>query len=213
MTYERLLSIVGDEPAFETALLLAGDVDAKDVRRQLSRWVKAGKLYQLRRGLYALAPPYRKTSPHPFCLANRLVRPSYVSLQSGLAHYGLIPEYVPVTTSVTTARPGRFDTPLGSFEFHHVKRELFLGYCLNDLGEGQRVFLATPEKALLDLLYLTPGSQSEVYLSELRLQNLESLDLDQLGRLADRFGQPRLRRAAASLAQLARAEAGEYERL
>ena len=81
---------MGDEPVFETGLLLAGDVDPVDVRRQLSRWTAAGYLYQVRRGLYALAPPYRKVEPHPFLAANRIVRPSYVSLQSALAFHGFI---------------------------------------------------------------------------------------------------------------------------
>lgn len=52
-----MLRIVGEEPVFHTGLLLAGDVDHVHVRRQLGRWVKAGKIYQRRRGLYALAPP------------------------------------------------------------------------------------------------------------------------------------------------------------
>ena len=51
--------------------MLAGDVDPTDVRRQLSRWVTAGRLYRLRRGLYALAPPFQKVLPHPFLVANR----------------------------------------------------------------------------------------------------------------------------------------------
>ncbi|MGQ9767067.1 MAG: type IV toxin-antitoxin system AbiEi family antitoxin domain-containing protein, partial [Anaerolineae bacterium] len=104
MEFSRLLTIIGEEPLFETGLLLAGEVDPNDVRRQLSRWVKAGRLYQLRRGLYALAPPFQKVKPHPFVVANRMARGSYVSLQAALAHYGLIPEAVPAVTSVTTAR-------------------------------------------------------------------------------------------------------------
>jgi len=122
MKFEALLQIVEDEPVFETGFLLAGDVDPADVRRQLSRWVKGGRLLQLRRGLYALAPPYRKVKPHPFLVANRLVPGSYVSLQSALAYHGLIPEHVPVTTSVTTGRPQRQESPLGSFVYHHGAR-------------------------------------------------------------------------------------------
>jgi predicted transcriptional regulator of viral defense system len=139
MEFARLVKIVGDEPAFGTGLLLAGDVDPDDVRKQLSRWTKAGKLCQLRRGLYTLAPPYQKVKPHPFVIANRLVPSSYVSCQSALAHYGLIPEYVPVTTSVTTARPARWDTPLGSFEFRHIKVDLLRGYRLTDLRQSTSV--------------------------------------------------------------------------
>ena len=188
MEFERLLDIVADEPVFETSLLLAGDADPTNTRRQLSRWTKAGRLYQLRRGLYALAPPFQKAKPHPFLVANRMVRASYVSLQAALAHYGLIPEYVPVVTSVTTARPGRWETPLGIYEFRHVKTDLLAGYRLTDLGGGQKAFVATPEKAVLDLIYLQSGGDSPDYLRELRLQNLDRLDVEELRRQDEQIG-------------------------
>ncbi len=126
MKFETLLSFVGDEPVFDSGLLLAGDVDPVDVRRQLSRWVSAGRLLQLRRGLYALAEPYRKTIPHPFDVANRLERGSYVSLQSALAYAHLIPEYAQTVTSVTTGRPNDRDTPVGRFLFRHIQTPYFL---------------------------------------------------------------------------------------
>jgi len=213
MEFRRLVEIVGDEPAFETGLLLAGEVGPADVRRQLSRWTKVGLLYQLRRGLYTLAPPFQKVKPHPFVVANRLVRGSFVSCQSALAHYGLIPEHVPVITSVATARPGRWETPLGVYEFRHVKTDQLWGYRLAELGGGQRAFLAMPEKALLDLIYLQPGGDSPDYLRELRLQHLDRLNRDELQRQADLSGSPKLRRAAGVVGELASAEAREYETL
>jgi predicted transcriptional regulator of viral defense system len=188
-------------------------VDPGDVRRQLSRWTKAGRLTQLRRGLYTLAPPFQKIKPHPFLVANRLLRGSYVSCQSALAHYGLIPEYVPVTVSVTAARPSRWDTPLGSYQFHHVKTGLLCGYQLIEVAVGQRAFVAAPEKAVLDLVYLQPGGDAPGYLRELRLQNLERLDLAELEHQADLASSPKLRRAAALVVDLAHAEALEYETL
>jgi len=208
-----LLETVGDEPIFETSLLLAGDVDPANMRRQLSRWTKAGRLYQLRRGLHALAPPFQKVKPHPFLIANRMVRASYVSLQAALAYYGLIPEYVPVVTSVTTVRPGRWETPLGVYEFRHVKTGLLFGYQLTDLGGGQKAFVATSEKALLDLVYLQPGGDSPAYLGELRLQNLDRLDPEELRRQADRTGSPKLRRAAEFVVELRRTETQKCETL
>jgi len=213
MEFTALLEIVGDEAVFETALLLAGEVEPRQVRRQLVRWTQAGRLYQLRRGLYALAPPFQKVKPHPFLIANRLVGGSYVSCQSALAYYGLIPEYTPVTVCVTTGRPGRKETPLGVFEFHHIQTPWLRGYRLVDLGGGQKAFLATPEKALLDCIYLYPGADSPAYLSELRLQHLESLDLDELLRLAEDSSRPKLKRAARIVVDLARAQAQEYETL
>ena len=213
MKFEDLLEVVGDEPLFETGLLLAGDVDPSGVRRQLSRWMEAGRLLQLRRGLYTLAAPFQKVRPHPFLVANRLMPGSYVSLQAALSHFGLIPEAVPVTTSVTVGRPGRWDTPLGSYEFRHLQDELIRGFRRTPLAGGQEALVATPEKALLDLVYLEPEGDSLEYLTELRLQNLDGLDSGEVRRLAEASGKPKLRRAAERIAHLAETEAREYQPL
>ena len=213
MDFNHLLELVGDTPVFESALLLAGDIEPAQVHLQLSRWTTNRRVYQLRRGLYALAPPFQKVKPHPYVIANRMVRASYVSCQSALAHYGMIPEYVPTTVSVTTARPTRWETPLGVYEFHHIKPSLLRGYRLTDLGGGQQAFMATPEKALLDWIYLQPGSDSSAYIRELRLQNLGNFDLNELHRQAESFNRPKLQRAASIVAELTRAEALEYESL
>jgi Transcriptional regulator, AbiEi antitoxin len=213
MKFEELLETVGNEPLFETGLLLAGDVDPAAVHRQLSRWVKAGRLYQLRRGLYAVAPPFQRVRPHPYVVANRLVPGSYVSLQSALGHFALIPESVPVTTSVTTGRPGQWDTPLGTYLFRHIQPDFLTGFRRMLLMGGQEALLATPEKALLDLVYLEPDGDSPAYLDELRLQNMDGLDPNELRRLAEASGKPKLRRAAEEIARLAEIEAEEYEPL
>jgi predicted transcriptional regulator of viral defense system len=204
MEFERLVEIVNDEPVFETGLLLAGAVDPNHIRRQLTRWTNAGRLYQLRRGLYALAPPFQKVKPHPFTIANRLAPGSYVSCQSALAHYGLIPEYVPTVVSVCSSRPRRWDTPMGSFLFRHVRRKYLSGYRLLDMGGGQQALVAKPEKAILDLIYLTPGGDSAAYIRSLRLQNLEDLDLQALENSARALGKPKQMRAAQQVGSLVR---------
>jgi predicted transcriptional regulator of viral defense system len=213
MEFSALVKVVGDEPIFESGLLLAGPVSLAEVQKQLSRWTATGRLYQLRRGLYALAPPFQRVKPHPFVIANRLVRASYVSCQSALAHYGLIPEYTPVTTSVTTGRAGQWETPLGGHTYQRIQIGLWHSYRLSELGGGQCAFLATPEKALLDLIYLHPGADAPEYLRALRLQNLERLNLVELDRLAERMNRPKLRRAVAHVRNLAHTEAAEYEDL
>jgi predicted transcriptional regulator of viral defense system len=210
MDFERLLEIVGEEPIFETSLLLAGNVNPGVIRLQISRWTRSGRLYQLRRGLYAIAPPYQKIKPHPFVIANQLQRASYVSAQSALAYYGLIPDVVTTVISVTAGRPERLNTPLGVFEFRHVKPALFNGYRLTDLGR-QQALVATPEKALLDLVYLQPDGDTTSYLQELRLQNLDRLNLDQLQTLSEALKKPKLCRAVEEIADLSRREAEEYE--
>jgi predicted transcriptional regulator of viral defense system len=203
MEFADLVEIVGDEPVFETGLLLSGNVNAADARRQLSRWVRANKVYRLRRGLYALAPPFQKLKPHPFLVANRMVPASCVSLQSALAYYAMIPEHVPVTTSVTTKRPGRWETPLGIFDFRHIQVDYFYGYQFISLDTKQQAFIASPEKALLDLVYLEPGSDSLDYLMELRLENLDQLDWQEIERLASRIDKPKLMRAIKEVHKLA----------
>ena len=212
MEFNSLLKLIGDEPIFESSILLAGDVDPKLIRIQLSRWIKAGKIYQLRRGLYSIAPPYQRQQPHPFLVANHLQKASYVSLQSALSFYGLIPEVVNITTSVSTGRPERLDTPLGTFEFRHIKTELLFGYRMTELGE-QSALIATPEKALLDLIYLQPGGGSLAYLKELRLQNTEKLDKDLLRRQSEKFNTPKLQNAVKGIFQLISGESEEFEDL
>ncbi|HOW06963.1 MAG TPA: hypothetical protein PLQ28_03960 [Flexilinea sp.] len=212
MEFDSLLKLVGDEPIFNSSILLAGNVDPKLIRIQLSRWVKAGKIYQLRRGLYSIAPPYQKKQPHPFLVANHLQKASYISLQSALSFYGLIPEVVNITTSVSTGRPERLETPLGIFEFRHIKPELLFGYRMVELGE-QSAFVATPEKALLDLIYLQAGSDSAAYLKELRLQNTEKLDKDLLRKHSEKFNTPKLQNAVNGFLQIMYGETEEFEDL
>jgi hypothetical protein len=210
MDFAELLAIVDDEPVFESGLLLACDGNPNNIRRQLSRWVRAGRIYQLRRGVYSLAPPYQKVKPHPFVVANRMVPASYVSCQSALAHYNLIPEYVPLVISVTTVRPARWTTPLGTYVYRHLRPGLFSGYRQLSFGPAQAALVAGPEKALLDLMYLVPQSDRPAYLGELRLQNLFELHLEELHRLAALFDLPKIYRAVGVIERLAIDEREEF---
>jgi len=117
----------------------------------LARLGAAGLVVRLRRGVWAkaggvdpLALPEYLTAPFP----------AYVSLQSALYLHGMISQIPAVTYAVTLARTRRLVTPLGTVSLHHVRPTFFFGY--EDVGRaGGR--LATPEKALVDLLYLTPA--------------------------------------------------------
>jgi predicted transcriptional regulator of viral defense system len=80
--------------------------------------------------------------------------PAYVSLQSALFQHGLIEQVPSVLYAVTTARPRRLRTPLGTVSFHRVPPELFTGFELTSRSDAK---VATPEKALFDMLYLAPG--------------------------------------------------------
>ncbi len=207
MKFLDLVRLAKDMPVFTTGLLISGEVDPRDVRRQLSRWREAGKVIQLRKGVYALAREFRGGSPHPFVLANHLVRASYVSLQSALAFYGMIPEYVPVTTSVTTLRPWSWETPEGTFSYRHLKLGFFHSYLPTEVAPGSVALVATREKALCDLVHLTPAGDTRGYLEELRLQDLDSLNTDSLHELAAASGSPKLERARRIIEELRDAEA------
>ena len=196
MKFEELLKLLNGEGIFASSILLTGNVSKNVIRKQLTRWVSSGKLTQLRRGFYAIAQPYRDVQPHPFLAANIIKRASYVSLQSALEYYGIIPEYVPVITSVTTGRTEEIITNAGRFQFKHIKKDLFWGYQEIEVSIGTKIFIALPEKSLLDLIYLTPKSDSLEYLEELRLQNTQILNKKILTDFAKKFKTPKLDRAA-----------------
>src|SRR3990172_5493568 len=162
--WRALLPPLGDTTLFESPMLLAGEDPPAEVRRQISRWLASGRLIQLRRGLYALAPPHARELPDTLAVAARLQRPSYVSLVSALAYHGVIPEAVPVVTSVSTGRPRKFGTPVGDFVYRHIHPTLFWGYQEVGIVPGQPIYVAFPEKALLDLFHLTPGQIGRSFL-------------------------------------------------
>jgi predicted transcriptional regulator of viral defense system len=153
----RLVDALGDlrsvnAPAFTTADAAARlRVPNGHASVSLARLQAAGLVVRLTRGLWSfrdrvdpLALPELLTAPFP----------AYVSLQSALYLHGMISQVPAVTYAVTLARTRRFATPLGTVSVHHVQPGFFFGY--EDVGRsGGR--LATPEKALVDFLYLAPA--------------------------------------------------------
>lgn len=137
-------------------------------RNNLSRWVKQGYLIRLRQGIYAF-PEFRDSPDFIHYFANRIYKPSYISLHTALSFYGIIPESVPQITCVTTLKTMTFSNVFGVYSYKNVKPGLFFGYDLKEMEGGRRIMFATPEKALLDLLYLYPFYNSVRDLEELRL--------------------------------------------
>lgn len=208
MKWAELLSMLGREPVFAASLLQAGNASRRELSIQLSRWVRSGRLIQLRRGVYAIARPYRQVEPHPFLVANALRRNSYVSLQSALAFHGLIPEYVPACTSVTTSRSEQLETPLGTYIYKRAKPDYLFGFRQLEVASSQFAFVAEPEKALLDLVYITPGAQAEAYVRELRLQHADAISGETLEELAARMNKPKLREAVRVIRRFLEEERG-----
>lgn len=139
-------------------------------RNNLVRWTTQGLLIRLRQGYYTF-PEYLSKSDYSFYFANRIYRPSYVSIHAALAFYGMIPEFVTQITSVTSLKTTSFTNPAGIFKFQSVKEKLMFGYLNRPLSDGHNVLIATPEKALMDLLYLYPFYNTVREMVELRLDD------------------------------------------
>ncbi len=210
--FEDLLSAVGNHSVFSTDVVAKLAANPATLRNQLGSWTRTGKVVQLRRGVYALNKPYRP-DPAPEIVATFVFNPSYVSLESALSHYSMIPEWVPVTTVVTTGRPcKRRITSFGVLIAQHIKPEFFWGFSKQMVSTGEMALIADREKALLDLIYLKKGGDTAGFLKELRLQNLEEFDLAKFVEMAERSGSPKLNRAARLLIPLAVKEmTGWYE--
>ena len=200
MNFERLVELAGGLHCFSPGMVTAGEA-LDQVRVQLSRWVQTGRVIRIHKGWYTLKEPYRRVRLDMTVIASTIRAGTYVSLQSALAFHGMVPEYVAETTCVTTGRPLTIDSPFGRIRYRHIKDEAFFGYSRVERGP-QQAFIATPEKALLDLLYLTPGSDDPDYLVELRLQQVENLNLDSMWRLSQRFAAPRVERALKLISRL-----------
>ena len=107
-----------------------------------------------------------------YLIANRIYSPSYVSFESALSYYRLIPEGVYTITSATSLKTHQFTTSLGTFSYRHLRPELMFGYRLIEVN-GQCYKIAEPEKLLLDYLYLNTTLQSA--------DDFESLRINQAG--------------------------------
>lgn len=129
----------------------------KTIKNNLGRWLAKGYCRRLKRNLYELLEPGKHANPPDFLLANRLYSPSYVSLETALSFYGMIPEVAASVTSVTTRPTRTFKNRYGSFYYRTCKPSAFTGYGLV-VYEGAKVAMADREKALVDFLYFRARS-------------------------------------------------------
>lgn len=167
-------------------------------RNSLTRWTKRGLLVKLRQEWYAF-PEMLQRPDFARYVANRIYRPSYISLHTALSIYGMIPEAVTDITSISTLKTASFSNTFGNYTYQNVKPEMFFGYKPVMLSEGSATIrpikltwhIAHPEKALLDLLYLYPFYDNELELAELRLDDYymaNELDMNRLGEYLKQIG-------------------------
>jgi len=129
---------------------LANLLGGSEISRRflLTRAVKRGDILKLRRSLYALTSP----PPGDMQVANALYTPSYVSFNFALSHYHLIPEAAYAVTSATPRSSSSFHALGKRFTYHHLRADAFTGYQAERV-EDQTVWIAEPEKAVVDVLY------------------------------------------------------------
>jgi predicted transcriptional regulator of viral defense system len=162
-----------------------------------TRWEKQGLIVRLRRGWFAF-PEYLKVPEFQRHIAGRIYRPSYISLHHALAYYGIIPEAVMNITNITTLKTASFQNKFGNFTYQTIQAALFFGFDIKTLQQGATYAIATPEKALLDLLYLYPIYNTETEMLDLRLDEAflrEEPNLERFKEYKQRFGKAVNKRA------------------
>lgn len=118
----------------------------------------AGTLESIKKGLYIAGPGLRSAKPESSLMANHILGPSYVSMDTALAFYGLIPERVYEIASMTTKASREFHTPIGLFTYTHLPLPYYsFGLNTISLSPEQNAIIASPEKALCDKISSTPG--------------------------------------------------------
>jgi predicted transcriptional regulator of viral defense system len=152
----------------------------KSPRDKVSNLKKSNQLIRLKKGLYIVSPDITNQSVSKELIANHLYGPSYISLETALSFYGIIPERVYSTLSVTFKRKKRYSTPLGIFEYRTVPvKYLSIGISQKIVQNSYAYLMASPEKAICDLIVTKSGIrfQSLKAITEYLMNDLR-VDLD-----------------------------------
>lgn len=150
----------------------------KDYKRpfdKINELVKKGILVLVKNGLYVPGTASLVRGPEPFLLANHIWGPSYVSLESAMSYWSMIPERVYEVSSVTTKRSKIYNTPLGRYSYTHLPLPYYaMGIQQISLTDKQHILLASPEKALCDKIVATSGIllRSKKQVSDFLLEDL-----------------------------------------
>jgi len=132
--------------------------DYKSPNDKVHALLGEGVLSSVKKGLYIAGPAAKANKPEPFLLANHILGPGYVSFDSALSYYGLIPERVYEISSATTKASRKFTTPMGIFSYTHLSLPYYsFGIRQILLSDGQYAMIASPEKALFDKVVTTAG--------------------------------------------------------
>ncbi len=163
----------------EDAALVLPDLSEAARYNKLSREVKKGTLLRLKRGVYAYAASHQRKGLHPFVVAHKLYFPSYVSFESALSHYQVIPEGISITTCATTKASVRISTPIGAYQYRWLPQHIYSVAIEREEDNGHVFLIAHPLKALLDIVYTRKKNYGHLGDIEADLR----LDLGELARL------------------------------
>ena len=182
------------------------------MRNQFRRWQARGLIIKLRKGVYILNEGDRKNNPSRQFIANQLYAPSYVSMEYALNFYGLIPERITSITSVSTRKTSRFSNILGVFTYRHVAPGAFRGFGALKDEAGLPFLIASPEKAVVDFLYLglrgVKAVSPDMFRASYRFQNTEKLSPAKISLMAGFFKSKRLTGTASLFCEFLREERG-----
>jgi len=164
------------------------DENRKTLKNALSRWTSRGMLARLKKGVYEFSEPGADVNTPDLYVANRLYEPSYISLETALSFYGLIPDVAAQVTSVTTKPTRTFKNKYGLFLYRSFQKDAFIGYGVMKY-EGSKILIADREKALIDFLYYNFRHADEPDFDEMRLDTsvLKKLNRTKLKRYAGLF--------------------------
>ncbi len=140
-----------NNPVFTASEARSIFFDQKSIVNQISFWIKKGYLEKIKDGLYVFSKT--KNEIDPIVFAKKIYDPSYLSLEFALNYYGIIPDIPGTYTSVTSRITKYFKNDFGNFTYQKVKKEFFTGY-ETQFKKGIPFNIATPEKALIDYIYL-----------------------------------------------------------
>jgi len=147
-------------------------VKYETAKKWIFRYEKKGYLIKAKKGLYFL----KENPPLDFELANRLYQPSYVSFESALSFYEILPETIYQITSATTKKTKTFQVENLKFFYFKIKKDCFLGYSLKKI-RGENVLMAEPEKALADFLYLVSLGKRKLTYERIKLKKIKKTKL------------------------------------
>ncbi len=159
------------------ALLRSVFSDYKSPRNKIANLETEGKLIRLKRGLYVVSPEESQKLLSTELIANHIYGPSYVSMESALKYYGLILESVRVLRSITIKRSRVFENSISRFEYINCSENYYSIGINQKIGNGYSFMIASPEKALCDLIAYTPEVRPR-FINALRIFLEDNLRLD-----------------------------------